>query len=111
MAIVFGKASAKGSVSVVDAVFNRDVAVFSETEGDAPRTTGSIRVIQDYRGHTKAGPGRKNPMLGQTVIDLSALGMLPLSELPRAIERLTALQAELAATFNDESVLDEVLAG
>lgn len=96
MAVVFGKANTQArTASVVDAIFDRDVGVYSETDGDAPAANGSIRVIQNYRGHTAKGPGRKNAMLGRTVVDLSALGAIPLSELPRAIERLTALQAEL----------------
>lgn len=102
MAIVFGRAKSElRKVSVVDAVFDKDVCVYSESEADAPAASGAIRVIEDFRGHTKNGPGRKNPLLGQRVLDLSALGMIPLDELPRAIERLTALNAELAETFKD----------
>lgn len=113
MAVVFGKVDTQArSGSVVDAIFNKDVGVYSEKEADAPAANGSIRVIQDFRGHTKAGPGRKNAMLGRTVLDLSAMGTIPLSELPRAIERLTALKAELDDAFAPaDSLLDDVLKG
>lgn len=114
MAIVFGKAQSQvRQASVVDSVFDRDVGVYSEKEADAPAANGSIRVIQDYRGHTAKGPGRKNALMGRTVLDLSALATIPLSELPRAIERLTALQAELDEAFAPEgnALLDDVLKG
>lgn len=100
MAVVFGKVDAQArSASVVDAVFDRDVGVYSEKESDAPATNGSIRVIQDFRGHTAKGPGRKNAMINRTVLDLTACSTIPLNELPRYIERLTALKAELDDAF------------
>lgn len=96
MAVVFGKQSAQNAAkSVVDTVFARETVVLDESEGDAAAATGQIRVIQNYRGHTAKGPGRKNAMLGQTVVDLSALSIVALSDMPNLIARLTALQTEL----------------
>lgn len=100
MAVVFGKQSGGSAVkkSVVDAVFERDVLVLDETEADAPAAPGQIRVMRNYRGHTAKGPGRKNPLLGQTVVDLSALGLVTLDDVPNLIARLSALQSDLADT-------------
>jgi hypothetical protein len=97
MAVVFGKQNAQSAAkSVVDTVFARETVVLDESEGDAAPATGQIRVITNYRGYTSKGPGRKNAMLGQTVIDLSALSVIALSDMPNLIARLTALQAELS---------------
>lgn len=96
MAVVFGKTNAaQAAQSVVDAVFERDTMVLDESEADAPTASGHIRVIQNYRGFTSKGPGRKNALLGQTVVDLSALATIPLSDVPNLIERLQTLSTEL----------------
>lgn len=97
MAIVFGKASAASAAkSVVDAVFERATVVLDETEANAVSTTGQVRVITNYRGHTAKGPGRKNALMGQTVLDFSALATISMADLPNLIARLESLQTELA---------------
>lgn len=97
MAVIFGKTSGTSNAkSVVDAVFERPIVVLDETEADAASATGQVRVVTNYRGHTKTGPGRKNGMLGQTIVDLSALATISMADLPNLVARLTALQTELA---------------
>lgn len=100
MAIVFGKTGNTGSTrSVVDEVFNRDTVVLDETDGEAKTPAGHLAVIRNYRGHTAKSPGRKNPNMGQTMLSLSSLGMVPVTELSRLVERLRTLQGELESTL------------
>lgn len=99
MAIVFGNASSKSSKRqpVLASVFQSNCVVTDETDGDSPPNSGGLRVITNYRGHTKDKAGRKAALCGQTVLDLGAIGTcIPLGELDDLIERLTAFRDELA---------------
>ena len=103
MAVIFGIAKAVAAASVVDNVFARPAVVFDETEADAASASGQVRVVTNYRGFTKAGPGRKNTLLGQTVVDLAPVSMIALSDLTNLIARLSTLQEELAGAGVGES--------
>lgn len=104
MAVVFGKsAKAASGKSVVETVFDRPAVVLDETAADAASAPGQVRVITNYRGFTKAGPGRKNALLGQTVVDLAALATIPMSDLPGLIAHLEQLQGELTEALAAEA--------
>ena len=96
MAVVFGNTGkASAAKSVVDSVFERPTVVLDEAEANAEAAAGQVRVITNYRGFTAKGPGRKHALLGQTVVDLSALATVSMADLPNLIERLQSLQTEL----------------
>lgn len=119
MAVIFGKAvvAAATKRAVLADVFERDVEVYDETEGDAPERPNQFRVITNYRGHTKANKGRKAALMGQTVLDLSPIGQaIPLNELRDTIARLTKLADEVEAEGvlggkGDPTLLDAALNG
>lgn len=110
--IVYQSNSAVATVkqaSLAKEVFAKDIMVSEETETDAPANPGGLRVIRDFRGHTKKGPGRKNALMGQTVLDMTALAILPVTDLPVVIAELTRLNKELEEAFS-ESPGDDLLA-
>lgn len=101
MAIVFGVTnSGSNARSAVDELFDRDTIVLDETEVEAKVPAGHVAVIRNYRGYTAKSPGRKNVNLGQNMLNFNALGVVPLTDLPRLVERLKALQSELETALS-----------
>ena len=101
MAIVNGNTVAKAAKavkSVVNTVFGRDVVVLDESAEKAPTAPGQIRVLRNYRGFTASAPGRKADLMGQNVVDLEALGLVPVGELSELIAQLTQLRTDLEAS-------------
>lgn len=78
--------------SIVNEVFDRDVKLCTEAAADATVPAGHIALIGDYRGYTLANSrGRKARNAGETVVDLSAVSRIALSDVPNLIKQLGTL--------------------
>lgn len=96
MALVFGKQEKVNvAKSVVEQVFARDVVVLDESAEEVKTPTGQLAVVKNFRGFTTKHPGRKNANVGQTMVSLAALEMVPVSDLASLAENLLKLAQEL----------------
>lgn len=87
--------------SLVEEVFSRDVKLCTEAASDAKVPAGHIALIGDYRGHTLASQrGRTARNAGETVVDLSAVSRIALSDIPNLVKRLSELAEEAPAALD-----------
>ena len=80
------------SGSLVNEVFDRDVKLATEATADCTIPAGHIGLVGDFRGHTLVNPrGRKARNAGETIVDLSSVQRIALSDLPNLVKRLEEL--------------------
>lgn len=94
--VMFTAESETSSESVVESVFARPVALRNEAREEAKAVpAGVIGLIANYRAFNQSGKGKKARGAGQAVLDLSAVGRIPATELPALISKLRELEESL----------------
>ncbi len=85
------------TTSHVRTVFARPVAVRNEAKAEAaPFRAGVVGLIANYRAY-KSTKGRAARGRGEAVLDLSALSVIPVTELDDLIDCLKDLRASIDA--------------
>jgi hypothetical protein len=83
------------TTSIVNEVFDREVKLATEAAEESKIPAGHIGLIGDFRGYTLANTqGRKSRLAGQTVVDLSAVSRIALSDVPNLVAKLQELAGE-----------------
>jgi len=78
--------------SLVNEVFDREVKLCTEAVAEATVPAGHIALIGEHRGFTLANNrGRKARNAGETVVDLSAVSLIALDDVPNLIKQLSVL--------------------
>lgn len=103
MALKFGSAAAPKSnlrstvrSFVLAPVFAADLRVVDESKEEGFGEPKGFTIKTNFRVYNRGKTGRKHDLMGDTVIDLTNLGVvIPLNQLPTLITALQTLQDEI----------------